>query len=833
MAYQYDQFGNVIGEYESEEERRAREAQDLADTAVQTQEIKTYGDGTVEQTTKQSIPPELQRQQAAYQQTVAQPVSPEQAAYTRQQESGNNPNIGYHFQPDAQGKRQSTAFGPYGITEAAYKDIARQDPSLAKPITEWTQEEHDRGYNTLVGRNQKRLTQLGIEPTGGALQLSHLLGPDGAARFLKTGEVSEAAAAANGGAERLKQIASGRFAGGASASSGAAQAQPQAQAQIAEPVGPVSPEQVDQQAQILTQQLQQLAESQKPQQAPNSFDEFGTPVFSPAQANLDMHLNNYQAIQTSPDDLLNFSKDSTLPEWLKDRARNTAADLIIQQRQDTKAKKDAEDLDENKIARLLRERKGEGSRVKGMLYAAFGLKDLANEELYKLGIGTDKADTINNEPVVIKVAANGKAIDGINALTGKELTAKEIAQYNADNPLAAGGKNYKPEVSGTAYVKTDANGKVVARGVRVTDTSGGKTKTYIESGGKRFDINSGWEPEGISTATAKAEAGKKVNLAWDPIIKAATTSAEELTKANIKYGTDVAIAGYGAPGTPNAGKPILVDKNTNQIITPDAQGKVSLSQALPGGTSALETRADINKEQGIERSKSNEKYNEKLATNRETALPQKATIDRLQTAIDTNPEFWGIDTNSPAWRAFVDLNSTNENKAEALNTLARNLNIPATKRAQFDATMNDYRNLQVNAITGSGLSASQTNSEKESQRVVGVVGSISDKPAAAKATLEYAKAKIEYSDAKARAWVQARKANPNIDRNEFDITFDETQGAKIFEDANKRMKDILAGKTSAPGATATAPAAGLKEGQTSVSRSGKPIVVRNGRWEYQ
>ena len=71
MAYQYDQLGNVIGEYESEEERRAREQQELNDTAVQTQEIKTYGDGTQEVITKQEIPPELQRQQAAYNQAVA------------------------------------------------------------------------------------------------------------------------------------------------------------------------------------------------------------------------------------------------------------------------------------------------------------------------------------------------------------------------------------------------------------------------------------------------------------------------------------------------------------------------------------------------------------------------------------------------------------------------------------------------------------------------------------------------------------------------------------------------------------------------------------------
>jgi hypothetical protein len=827
MAYQYDQFGNVIGEYESEEERRAREQQELNDTAVQTQEIKTYGDGTKEVVTKQEIPPELQRQQAAYQQTVAQvaPVAQDQAAYTRQQESGNNPNIGYHFQPDAQGRRQSSAFGPYGITDAAYKDIVKQDPSLNKPITEWTQEEHDRGYNTLVGRNQARLTQLGIEPSAGALQLSHLLGPDGAARFMKTGQVSEQAAAANGGAERLKQIAQGRFAGAPSASSGAAQA-PQAQAQPMQAMGPVDPAQAEQQAQQFAQQFQQFAQQQA-QPAPNSFDEFGTPIYSQAQADLDNNLKAYEAAQGNPEALFNVQG----PDWLKQRSRNQAADLIIQQREDELAKKKAAELNENELARELRNRRGEGSRLRGLLYAAFGVDDLYKEELYKLGIGTDKADTLNGEPVVVKVAANGKAIDGINVITQKPLTQKELTEYSANNALGTG-KTTKPD-TGAVYEQKDANGNVIAKGRLVTEYKNNKPQTYIDLGNnKKAAFDKTWVPESISTAGAKAAEGKKVDLAWDPIIKAATVSAEKLTEANIKYGTNFAIAGYGAPGTPNAGKPILVDKNTGQYVAPDANGKVSVTQGgvSAGGTSALETGAAITKEQGIERSKSNEKYNEKLATNLETAQPQKSTINRLQSAIDKNPEFWGIDTNSPAWRAFVDLQSSNERKGESLDTLARNLNIPANKRAEFDQTMNDYRNLQVNAITGSGLSASQTNSEKESQRVVGVVGSIGDKPAAAKATLEYAKAKIEYTEAKSKAWVKARRANPNLDRMEFDIDFDENQGAKIFEDANKRMNDIMAGvKTS----TAAPAAAGLKEGQTSVSKSGKPIVVRNGRWEYQ
>ena len=523
MAYQYDEFGNIIGEYESEEERRLREQQELADHAIQTQEIKTYGDGTVEKVTKESLPPELQRQQAAYQQAtapVAAPVSPDQAAYTRQQESGGRRDIGYHFPADAQGRRQSSAFGPYGITEAAYKDIARQDPTLAKPITEWTQEEHDRGYNTLVGRNQARLTQLGIEATPGALQLSHLLGPDGAAKFMKTGQVSEAAAAANGGAERLKQIAQGRFAGAPSASSGAAvqqQAQPQPQAQQ---MGPVSPEQVDQQAQILSQQLRQLADSQQTTPAPNSFDEFGTPVFSPAQANLDIHLNSYQKAQEDPAALLNLSKDPTLPEWLKDRSRNRAADLIIEQRQDAKAQKEAAELDENKIARIMRERKGEGSRIKGMLYAAFGLTDLANEEKYKLGIGIDKSDMIGDQPVIVKVAANGKAIDGINAATGKELTAREIAMYNAGT-VAPGSKL---NIVGGTYVN-DKTGEV---GRVVTDEKTGKTYIQTDTGKKPM---TGFRPQtGSGTA-----ADQRAKLIQEMNIKLQGKAGEEAMAIQREY----------------------------------------------------------------------------------------------------------------------------------------------------------------------------------------------------------------------------------------------------------------------------------------------------------
>ena len=569
MAYQYDEFGNIVGEYETEEERRAREQQELADTAIQTQEIKTYGDGTKEVVTKQEIPPELQRQQAQYRQAVAPvaaPVSPEQAAYTRQQESGGRRDIGYHFPANAQGQRQSTAFGPYGITEPAYRDIVKQDPSLAKPITEWSQEEHDRGYNTLVGRNQARLTQLGIEPSAGALQLSHLLGPDGAAKFLKTGQVSEAAARANGGAERLKQIAQGRFAGAESASSGALVRPPQAQAQpgVAVATGqgvqgtmesPVSPED------LARQQQYSLATGQ---------GQPGLKVGEPTTTtDSSAYIDAYQQVQDDPAKLMALSTQTDAPEWLKDRARNRAADLVLEQRQDARTQKEVAELDENKIAKILRERRGEGSRLKGMLYAAFGLTDLANEEKYKLGIGTDKSDMIGDQPVIVKVAANGKAIDGINAATGQELTAKEIAMYNSG---LAGKLGKGASVSAEVYVDTKT-GNRYRSGV---DNQGNAALVNIQGGAPFKGDPKNLQVQSIGTAAAKAEAANAIELRYTGPKAYTKAGAAFAGKFNAENGTNIGYA-TETPGAP------LVDLNTGKEITPDSKGNITATK-VGGGT---------------------------------------------------------------------------------------------------------------------------------------------------------------------------------------------------------------------------------------------------------
>ena len=426
-----------------------------------------------------------------------------------------------------------------------------------------------------------------------------------------------------------------------------------------------------------------------------------------------------------------------------------------------------------------------GGIAKAFLYSAIGFQSGAQDVVDKMGVGAKWATTtIGEDEVNAKFRKDGSAIEGeytTGPRAGQALDSDELKSISGGG---IGGKTTKPD-AGQIYEKRDANGNVVAKGRLITEYKNNKANTYIDLGGnKRAAFNQAWSPESISTSAAKAEQGAAIKLRYAGPMAYTEAGAKAAGEHNTMYGTNIGYASQ-TPGAP------LVDQNTGKIVTPDANGNISVTQSgVPGagvpGTGASRPPAVV---AGMV--KSNQEYSDKLSNDRSTASAQQSTITRLQSSIDKNPEFWGIDTQSPTWRAFVDVNSTNADRGAALNTLFRNLNINPEKRAEFDQTMNDYRNLQVNAITGSGLSASQTNTEREGERVIGTIGSIGDKPAAARATLEFANAKIEYAKEKARAWVETRRKNPSIDRLEFETTFDETRGEKIFADANERMQKIL------------------------------------------
>ena len=135
-------------------------------------------------------------------------------ASVRRGESGPNPNIGYHYQPDAQGRRASTAYGAYGITAGAYQEIQRRDPYFAnRPITSLNLEEQTRANQILTQRNSQALRNYGIEATPGNLAAAHFLGPRGLRDYLRDGTISPEAARANGGYDNVRRIVNGRLGG--------------------------------------------------------------------------------------------------------------------------------------------------------------------------------------------------------------------------------------------------------------------------------------------------------------------------------------------------------------------------------------------------------------------------------------------------------------------------------------------------------------------------------------------------------------------------------------------------------------------------------------------
>lgn len=520
------------------------------------------------------------------------------------------------------------------------------------------------------------------------------------------------------------------------------------------------------------------------------------------------------------------------------------------------------------LARAMKEDRKEGSYFRAAVLARFGLTDLAQKEMERIDPTVTRSSAVDAQGNRYTVDRDKygniiRAFDVAGATAPQEAIARLSA---AAMPTQA---HLLPSVHGGPVQRTNAKGEIEG-GMRMYDP---QTQTsYVQIGNQRVPDIGFTTPSqtvqnvfGASQAAAAGKAagegftpqplqafpgarGSAADLASSlgiPVISGNRTTAEQqaLYDQSVAAGTPGRLPNgnpVAKPGTSRHEQGLAVDIPTaklsegqktilrnNGFIQPlpktdPNHWEVDPSKAAKGSpvyeqrrqselaTAQGKANIEIGKEDIVGRQKDNRTYSDSLAQARQTAVPQTAVINRLQSSIDRNPEFWGIDTNSPAWTAFVDINSSNENKERSLNQLARNLNIPASKRTEFDQTMNDYRNLQVNAVTGSGLTASQTNTERESQRVMGTIGDISNKPAAAKATLEYAKAKIQYTDEKAKAWAQARRSNPNIDRLDFDTKFDDTQGEKIFNDANTRINKILginAPAAAQPAATAQ-PAAG-------------------------
>jgi len=486
MAAQYDALGNYLGDWETEEERLKREEEERNRT-VHTQEIKTYGDGTVERTTTEEMSPAIRPvavkpvQQMPVAQPVAQPVSPDTFQRMIQAESG-----GRNF--DAQGRPLTSPAGAM-FANQVMPATAAQPGFGVRPAQAQTPEEYNRVGADLY---QALLKQFG-------------------------GDERKAAAAYNAGYGRVNQ----------------AQAQAQQTGQSWENFIPK--ETMGYLGKVFGGMIPSAQAGTLPAQrtVPQAFPEDGVAVATgkgvqgttdtaaqrqmaivtgqtQQQAQQQSMMNRFVDLQDDDIGLLAVRNNDNATEFERAWAGNRLYDRMRRNYEEAQAKQQAKALvtaagqgdrqASNALAKELQ--KQEGSWVK-MILLSFISPQMAGEEAVKLGYGNKWVQGYNDEgkPALMQVNAFGKPLQGFTP-DGNAIATNDLAAY------AVGGKaGVKADVSTQDVERNGQAGRVVTQHL-----PNGQTRTMVESGGKMFPYDTSWKPRSIATSQAKADYGLITDL---------------------------------------------------------------------------------------------------------------------------------------------------------------------------------------------------------------------------------------------------------------------------------------------------------------------------------
>ena len=252
-------------------------------------------------------------------------------------------------------------------------------------------------------------------------------------------------------------------------------------------------------------------------------------------------------------------------------------------------------------------------------------------------------------------------------------------------------------------------------------------------------------------------------------------------------GAATSTAGPVPPGQVSAGgQGLRVSTPDGGVIVPSAKFKEQQRIREKAATEGIETAETLPRE--------NIKLNAKRADDeakKSTAFNQQArSLDSIIRFTEEKPEFFGAWIGGEAYRAF-QLAQTDDAKRAALDRLAQTANISKPDRPRFQELVNDIRRVELAGITGSGLSASQLNTERESQRAVNAYAvSLSDTPQAARIQAEIAKAQVDYQRQYAR-WLgglgaaELRQSPARLQRD-----FDDKIGDKIYSDLMPKLEAL-------------------------------------------
>jgi hypothetical protein len=271
--------------------------------------------------------------------------------------------------------------------------------------------------------------------------------------------------------------------------------------------GAVSPQQMAQQQQLAQQPQMAAPTYQGPGQgaeAQTVSQPMPAPVPAPA-AQMAAPAQQAQQAQPAADPIGMFTaavgdtnklfqvyNDTSLPPELRRIAGREAGRQLDSETKRVQAEQEIKNMSQADLANLLRSKSEEGSWGKRVLFGVLGMEAAVKDEEAKLGIGAKyQSTTVNGQPVLVKVRADGVPMEGYDATTGKQLNNKEL-------------------VAATAGL-TVAKGTQAATATRVRDSKGTEWSQVPTTQGMKFYNNQGQAgvPEG---RTVPISAGTDLEL---------------------------------------------------------------------------------------------------------------------------------------------------------------------------------------------------------------------------------------------------------------------------------------------------------------------------------
>jgi len=149
---------------------------------------------------------------------------------------------------------------------------------------------------------------------------------------------------------------------------------------------------------------------------------------------------------------------------------------------------------------LANEYKKDGSWGKLLLATYMGWKDMAAEQQAKLmDKGVYTPVQVGDKTYTAKMSPDGLITKAWDSDTGAPVDNRGLANIQANSYGV--GKANKATVSTQDVENGSLKGRVVTQ-----QLPNGRTRTYVESGGKQYDYDGSWKPVSISVANAKAQA---------------------------------------------------------------------------------------------------------------------------------------------------------------------------------------------------------------------------------------------------------------------------------------------------------------------------------------